>query len=133
MCLKGRKNDTAPLSNQDDLGYFAWKKLSFFQYLLLWSKTEAPLIPTIIKFMIEMGDDLFFTSSVFDQMQPPVYPKRFTWVAIYTVIFQSVAYRCLHNGISVVLSITTRKFLEEAKYNIKCHVAEASNTTSKNL
>lgn len=26
--------------------------------------------------MIEMGDDLLYTSSVFDQMEPPVYLKQ---------------------------------------------------------
>ncbi|KAF3391865.1 hypothetical protein DPV78_010768 [Talaromyces pinophilus] len=123
MYRKGRTNDgTAPLSNKDDLGYFVSKKPGFLQYILHWRKTEIPLIPTI-QFMIEMRDNLLYTSSVFDPMRPPVYPKRFTWVAIYTAIFESIAYRCLRNEISVVLRITTRKFLEEAKYDIKRHVS----------
>lgn len=76
--------------------------------------------------MIQIGDDRLYTSSVFDQMQPPVYPKRVTWVAIYTAIFDNIAYCCLCDEITVEFNNVTKKFLDEAERDIKGRVGGRS-------
>lgn len=114
MHRKGKQaDDLAQLSDEEKMGYFASKSPNFMQYIFRWKLTVPLPIPKI-QFIVEIGDDLVYTSSVFDQMKLPCLPSRVSWVEMFSSIFDTAAYRVLRDEIEVDLGPTANMILSKA-------------------
>ncbi|OJZ90828.1 hypothetical protein ASPFODRAFT_437045 [Aspergillus luchuensis CBS 106.47] len=99
------------------MGYFASQRPNRFGYLLHWRRTVPKLVPRV-QLMVEIGDDLLYTSSVFDHMKASNLPMQVSWVGIFTAIFDTIAYRCLRAEIEVKFGKTSNRILDDSKREV---------------
>jgi len=72
------------------MGYFVAKQPATLAYFFRLRTTIIPEVPTIAS-LIRAGDDLMYTSSMFDQI-PPSVSQQVCWVSLYTQFFNEMAW-----------------------------------------
>jgi hypothetical protein len=116
---KGKQaDDLAPLSDKKNMGRFASQKPTRLGYLLFWRRTDPKPVPRV-QLVVETGDDLLYTSSVFDQMKVSSLPMQVNWVGIFTAIFDTIAYRCVREEIEVKLPKTSSRILSNSMHEVR--------------
>ena len=110
--------------SQDEMGYFAIKSPSLWNPLHYTRKVKLPVVPDITA-IIEAGDDMAFTSSLFDSI--PANHDEVCWLGIYEGFFNELAWRDNSHWKSLWNDRELRRYAKMAEK----HIAQATSNSRK--
>jgi hypothetical protein len=110
-------------------GHFVSPPPRTLRYLFRKATTRVPEVPTIEN-LIQAGDRLLFTSSMFDHI--PSSPNEVCWVSLYTQFFQGMAWLSEEQTRDARKNEDVKKYLEKSDDRIK-YLLKTSNDLAKPL